>query len=144
MSEAGSGKSGAKDRGGSEERGKSGGGGEGVRGGDGGGGAAAAARDENPTTKKKTISSLKASSKTSFTGLSSSSLIGDRRTVVLLACGSFNPITNMHLRMFEIAKDALEKKGNFFVAGGIISPGWWMERCLMDTGSNLNECSWHF
>ena len=25
--------------------------------------------------------------------------------------------------MFEIAKDALEKKGNFFVAGGIISPG---------------------
>uniref|UniRef100_A0A3Q0R3P9 Nicotinamide nucleotide adenylyltransferase 1 n=1 Tax=Amphilophus citrinellus TaxID=61819 RepID=A0A3Q0R3P9_AMPCI len=28
--------------------------------------------------------------------------------VVLLACGSFNPITNMHLRMFELARDHLE------------------------------------
>ena len=35
--------------------------------------------------------------------------------VVLLACGSFNPITNMHLRMFEIAKDALHKTGNYQV-----------------------------
>ena len=30
---------------------------------------------------------------------SSTSLVGERRTVVLLACGSFNPITNMHLRL---------------------------------------------
>ncbi|XP_062248632.1 nicotinamide/nicotinic acid mononucleotide adenylyltransferase 1-like [Platichthys flesus] len=29
-------------------------------------------------------------------------------SVVLLACGSFNPITNMHLRMFELARDHLE------------------------------------
>uniref|UniRef100_A0A3Q4MFS0 Nicotinamide/nicotinic acid mononucleotide adenylyltransferase 3 n=1 Tax=Neolamprologus brichardi TaxID=32507 RepID=A0A3Q4MFS0_NEOBR len=28
--------------------------------------------------------------------------------VVLLACGSFNPITNMHMRMFELARDHLE------------------------------------
>ena len=35
------------------------------------------------------------------------------KKVVLLACGSFNPITNMHLRMFEIAKDALHKNGNY-------------------------------
>ncbi|CAH1102554.1 unnamed protein product [Psylliodes chrysocephalus] len=42
--------------------------------------------------------------------------------VVLLSCGSFNPITHMHLRMFEIAKDYLHKMGNCTVIGGIISP----------------------
>nr|XP_022341479.1 nicotinamide/nicotinic acid mononucleotide adenylyltransferase 1-like isoform X2 [Crassostrea virginica] len=41
---------------------------------------------------------------------------------VLLACGSFNPVTNMHLRMFEIAKDALHKTQKFSVIKGIISP----------------------
>lgn len=34
-----------------------------------------------------------------------------RTDVVLIACGSFNPITNMHLRMFELAKDHLEDTG---------------------------------
>ncbi|XP_044525916.1 nicotinamide/nicotinic acid mononucleotide adenylyltransferase 3 [Gracilinanus agilis] len=29
--------------------------------------------------------------------------------VVLLACGSFNPITNMHLRLFEVARDHLHQ-----------------------------------
>ncbi|XP_071491609.1 nicotinamide/nicotinic acid mononucleotide adenylyltransferase 1-like [Diadema antillarum] len=42
--------------------------------------------------------------------------------VMLLACGSFNPITNMHLRMFEIARDYLNHKGGFQVIGGILSP----------------------
>lgn len=42
--------------------------------------------------------------------------------VVLLACGSFNPITNMHLRMFELARDHLEDTGQFQVVKGIISP----------------------
>ncbi|CAL1605993.1 unnamed protein product [Knipowitschia caucasica] len=41
--------------------------------------------------------------------------------VVLLACGSFNPITNMHLRMFELARDHLEESG-YQVVKGIISP----------------------
>ena len=31
--------------------------------------------------------------------------------VVLIACGSFNPITNMHLRMFELARDHLHDTG---------------------------------
>lgn len=35
----------------------------------------------------------------------------DLTKVVLLACGSFNPITNMHLRMFELARDYLEDTG---------------------------------
>ncbi|XP_067133611.1 nicotinamide/nicotinic acid mononucleotide adenylyltransferase 1-like [Centruroides vittatus] len=42
--------------------------------------------------------------------------------VVLLACGSYNPITNMHLRMFELARDYLHSTGQFIVIGGIISP----------------------
>ncbi|XP_034329837.2 nicotinamide/nicotinic acid mononucleotide adenylyltransferase 3 isoform X3 [Magallana gigas] len=41
---------------------------------------------------------------------------------VLLACGSFNPVTNMHLRMFEIARDALHRTQKFSVVKGIISP----------------------
>jgi nicotinamide mononucleotide adenylyltransferase len=31
----------------------------------------------------------------------------ERRPVVLLSCGSFNPPTIMHLRMFDLAADAL-------------------------------------
>ncbi|NXQ32089.1 NMNA1 adenylyltransferase, partial [Alaudala cheleensis] len=47
----------------------------------------------------------------------------DRKTeVVLLACGSFNPITNMHLRLFELAKDHLHETGKYKVIKGIISP----------------------
>uniref|UniRef100_A0A1A7WF92 Nicotinamide-nucleotide adenylyltransferase n=1 Tax=Iconisemion striatum TaxID=60296 RepID=A0A1A7WF92_9TELE len=42
--------------------------------------------------------------------------------VVLLACGSFNPITNMHLRMFELARDHLEDTGQYRVVKGIVSP----------------------
>ncbi|KAJ8016601.1 hypothetical protein DPEC_G00008930, partial [Dallia pectoralis] len=45
-----------------------------------------------------------------------------RRTkVVLMACGSFNPITNMHLRMFELARDFLEDTGQYIVVKGVIS-----------------------
>ncbi|XP_064534591.1 nicotinamide/nicotinic acid mononucleotide adenylyltransferase 1 [Pseudopipra pipra] len=47
----------------------------------------------------------------------------ERKTeVVLLACGSFNPITNMHLRLFELAKDYFHETGKYKVIKGIISP----------------------
>ncbi|NWV42866.1 NMNA1 adenylyltransferase, partial [Grantiella picta] len=47
----------------------------------------------------------------------------DKKTeVVLLACGSFNPITNMHLRLFELAKDYFHETGKYKVIKGIISP----------------------
>ena len=49
-----------------------------------------------------------------------SSLRGAR--VALIACGSFNPPTYMHLRMFECARDLLEKKYGCSVVEGIISP----------------------
>ncbi|CAG9763908.1 unnamed protein product [Ceutorhynchus assimilis] len=42
--------------------------------------------------------------------------------VILLACGCYNPVTYMHLRMFEIARDYLHKMGQYEVVGGIISP----------------------
>ncbi|XP_074640488.1 nicotinamide/nicotinic acid mononucleotide adenylyltransferase 1-like [Tubulanus polymorphus] len=42
--------------------------------------------------------------------------------VVLIACGSFNPITIMHLRMFELARDVLQRNGSCKVIAGIISP----------------------
>lgn len=46
----------------------------------------------------------------------------EKTEVVLLACGSFNPITNMHLRLFELAKDYLNGTGKYRVIKGIISP----------------------
>ncbi|XP_018905576.2 nicotinamide/nicotinic acid mononucleotide adenylyltransferase 1 isoform X1 [Bemisia tabaci] len=42
--------------------------------------------------------------------------------VVLLACGSYNPPTNLHFRMFEVARDHLHRLGNHIVVGGVISP----------------------
>ncbi|KAJ8390415.1 hypothetical protein AAFF_G00108090 [Aldrovandia affinis] len=42
--------------------------------------------------------------------------------VILLSCGSFNPITKGHIHMFEKAREHLHKTGRFIVIGGIISP----------------------
>ncbi|KAK6230081.1 hypothetical protein QUC31_001599 [Theobroma cacao] len=46
---------------------------------------------------------------------------GDSVYVVLVSTGSFNPPTLMHLRMFELARDALNSDG-FCVIGGYMSP----------------------
>lgn len=43
------------------------------------------------------------------------------KTVVLLACGSFDPVTNMHLRMFELARDSLSSH-SVEVVCGLVSP----------------------
>ncbi|XVF77073.1 hypothetical protein PTKIN_Ptkin14bG0010600 [Pterospermum kingtungense] len=48
-------------------------------------------------------------------------ITGDQIYVVLVATGSFNPPTLMHLRMFELARDALNSDG-FCVIGGYMSP----------------------
>ena len=43
--------------------------------------------------------------------------------IVLLACGSFNPPTIMHLRLFELARDYFrQNRPNWTVVGGVISP----------------------
>jgi len=46
----------------------------------------------------------------------------DKKYIILVACGSFNPITNLHLRMFENSKDYLEKELGYTVVGGFLSP----------------------
>ena len=43
--------------------------------------------------------------------------------VIFLACGSFNPPTNMHLRLFELARDHYRAHQPLStVLGGVISP----------------------
>lgn len=42
--------------------------------------------------------------------------------LVLVACGSFSPITYLHLRMFEMAADFSKFNTEFEVMGGYISP----------------------
>lgn len=51
------------------------------------------------------------------------------RPVVLVACGSFNPPTIAHLRMMELARDAMTAQG-YDVLGGYLSPvsdAYWKE-----------------
>ncbi|XP_068426725.1 nicotinamide/nicotinic acid mononucleotide adenylyltransferase 3 [Clinocottus analis] len=45
-----------------------------------------------------------------------------RVPLILLACGSFNPITNQHMRLFELARDHMHSTGQYQVVGGIVSP----------------------
>ncbi|XP_077472165.1 nicotinamide/nicotinic acid mononucleotide adenylyltransferase 3 [Stigmatopora argus] len=45
-----------------------------------------------------------------------------RVPLVLLACGSFNPITNQHMRLFELARDHMQSTGQYRVVSGIVSP----------------------
>lgn len=42
--------------------------------------------------------------------------------VVLVACGSFSPVTYLHLRMFEMAKDYIRQNTDFEIVGGYLSP----------------------
>ncbi|ORX97571.1 Nucleotidylyl transferase [Basidiobolus meristosporus CBS 931.73] len=42
--------------------------------------------------------------------------------LVLVACGSFSPITYLHLRMFEMAKDHIVENEKFELIGGYFSP----------------------
>jgi nicotinamide mononucleotide adenylyltransferase len=46
-----------------------------------------------------------------------------RRTpLVLVACGSFSPVTYLHLRMFEMAVDYARQNTEFEIVGGYLSP----------------------
>jgi len=42
--------------------------------------------------------------------------------LVLFCCGAFNPITIMHLRIFDLARDYFELSGKYSLISGIISP----------------------
>ena len=45
----------------------------------------------------------------------------DRKPLVLIACGSFSPITFLHLRMFEMAADYARFNTDFEVVGAYLS-----------------------
>ena len=45
----------------------------------------------------------------------------ERTPLVLIACGSFSPITFLHLRMFEMAADYARFNSNFEVVGAYLS-----------------------
>ncbi|XP_062012433.1 nicotinamide/nicotinic acid mononucleotide adenylyltransferase-like isoform X3 [Rosa rugosa] len=65
----------------------------------------------------------------------------DKKYVVLVATGSFNPPTYMHLRMLELARDALNSEG-FCVIGGYISPvnGAYNKRGLISAEHRIQLC----
>ena len=42
--------------------------------------------------------------------------------LLLVACGSFSPITYLHLRMFEMAADYVRFNTEFEIIGGYLSP----------------------
>lgn len=46
----------------------------------------------------------------------------DRTPLILVACGSFSPITYLHLRMFEMAADFVKFNTQFELMGGYMSP----------------------
>lgn len=46
----------------------------------------------------------------------------EKQPIVLVACGSFSPVTYLHLRMFEMAKDYVRQNTEFEIVGGYLSP----------------------
>ncbi|KAL9814446.1 putative nucleotidyltransferase [Arabidopsis thaliana] len=66
----------------------------------------------------------------------------DKTCVVLVATGSFNPPTFMHLRMFELARDELRSKG-FHVLGGYMSPvnDAYKKKGLLSAEHRLEMCN---
>ena len=48
--------------------------------------------------------------------------VSTKKPLVLVACGSFSPITYLHLRMFEMASDYVRLHTDFEVVGCYVSP----------------------
>lgn len=46
----------------------------------------------------------------------------EKTPLLLVACGSFSPITYLHLRMFEMANDHVRFGTDFELIGGYLSP----------------------
>ncbi|KAI9827882.1 MAG: hypothetical protein M1826_006188 [Phylliscum demangeonii] len=47
---------------------------------------------------------------------------GSKRALCLVSCGSFSPITYLHLRMFEMAADYVRLSTDYELVGGYLSP----------------------
>lgn len=48
-----------------------------------------------------------------------SQIMSQKKPLALISCGSFNPITNMHLRMFGNLKNFLKLKFNLLIGENI-------------------------
>ncbi|PVF95293.1 putative nicotinamide mononucleotide adenylyltransferase [Serendipita vermifera] len=66
-----------------------------------------------------------------------------RTPVVLVACGSFSPVTYLHLRMFEMARDYIKQQTKFEVVGGYLSPvnDQYKKPGLVSAAHRVNMCS---
>ncbi|TFK74583.1 Nucleotidylyl transferase [Pluteus cervinus] len=63
--------------------------------------------------------------------------------VVLVACGSFSPVTYLHLRMFEMAKDYVRQNTDFEIVGGYLSPvsDMYKKPGLLNAHHRVDMCS---
>lgn len=65
-----------------------------------------------------------------------------RTPIVLVACGSFSPVTYLHLRMFEMAVDHVRQNTEFEVMGGYLSPvsDKYVKPGLLSSFHRVNMC----
>ncbi|KIJ35710.1 hypothetical protein M422DRAFT_212490 [Sphaerobolus stellatus SS14] len=63
--------------------------------------------------------------------------------LVLVACGSFSPVTYLHLRMFEMAVDHVRQNTEFEVVGGYLSPvsDKYVKPGLLSSDHRVNMCN---
>ncbi|KAF8505243.1 nicotinamide mononucleotide adenylyl transferase [Hysterangium stoloniferum] len=68
---------------------------------------------------------------------------GSRTPIVLVACGSFSPVTYLHLRMFEMAIDHIRQNTEFEVVGGYLSPvsDRYVKPGLLSSSHRVNMCT---
>ncbi|KAL5532089.1 NMA1 [Sanghuangporus sanghuang] len=66
-----------------------------------------------------------------------------KQPVVLVACGSFSPVTYLHLRMFEMAIDYARQNADFEIVGGYLSPvsDMYKKPGLLSAEHRVNMCN---
>jgi len=66
-----------------------------------------------------------------------------KQPIVLVACGSFSPVTYLHLRMFEMAKDYVRQNTDFEIVGGHLSPvsDQYKKPGLLNAHHRVNMCN---
>ncbi|KAI0251127.1 Nucleotidylyl transferase [Lactifluus subvellereus] len=67
----------------------------------------------------------------------------EKQPIVLVACGSFSPVTYLHLRMFEMAVDYVRQNTDFEVMGGYMSPvsDQYKKPGLLSAHHRVNMCT---
>lgn len=66
-----------------------------------------------------------------------------KQPIVLVACGSFSPVTYLHLRMFEMAKDYIRHHTDFEIVGAYLSPvsDQYKKPGLLNAHHRVNMCT---